>query len=94
MHYLFPYYGSPSCRTILISDSEYQALQRAEAQDYIHSLEGKIYSYEKEIERLRSNILKVSKQAGLLPESKHDQPSETSETIREGGTSNITEEST
>jgi hypothetical protein len=94
MHYLFPYYGSPSCRTIVISDSEYQALQRAEAQDYITSLEGKIYSYEKEIEKLRSNILKVSKQAGLLPESKHDQPSETSETIREGGTSNITEEST
>lgn len=94
MHYLFPYYGSPSCRTIVVSDSEYQALQRAEAQDHIHSLEGKIYSYEKEIARLRNNILKVSKQAGLLPEPKHDQPSKTSETIRESGTSNITEEST
>ena len=94
MHYLFPYFGSPVSQTIVISDSEYQALQRAEAQDYIHSLEGKIYSYEKEIEKLRNNILKVSKQAGLLPEPKHDQPNETSETIRESGTSDFTEEST
>lgn len=94
MHYLFPYFGSPVSKTIVISDSEYQALQRAEAQDYIHSLEGKIYSYEKEIEKLRNNILKVSKQAGLLPEPKHDQPNETSETIRKSGESNLTEEST
>ena len=92
MFYIHPYYGSHS-RTIVISDSEYQAIRRAEAYEYVRQLESKKKRYQECIDDIDKMIDTHYKKAGLLPESNHDQSNETSEALRESSTSKEPQES-
>ena len=66
--------GLPFTRVLVVSDSDYKVYQQAEAEREVLALESKLNRYNTAIEEIKLEITKVKTNAGLLPEAKAPEP--------------------
>ena len=63
-----------STRVVVLSDTDYKTYQQAEAQREVLALESKLNRYNTAIEEIKVEIDKIKTNAGLLPEAKAPEP--------------------
>ena len=71
---LFSHMFSPRERVYVVSDSQYKAAQKAQAERQIQSLEARAADYQRNLDVVQATITELKTEHGLLPASKEEAP--------------------
>ena len=71
---LFSHVFSPRERVYVVSDSQYKAAQKAQAERQIQTLEARAADYQRNLDVVQATITELKTEHGLLPADKDEAP--------------------
>jgi regulatory protein YycH of two-component signal transduction system YycFG len=71
---LFSHMFSPRERVYVVSDSQYKAAQKAQAERQIQTLEARAADYQRNLDVVQATITELKTEHGLLPAAKEETP--------------------
>ena len=71
---LFSHVFSPRERVYVVSDSQYKAAQKAQAERQIQTLEARAADYQRNLDVVQATITELKTEHGLLPAAKEEAP--------------------
>ena len=71
---LFSHMFSPRERVYVVSDSQYKAAQKAQAEAQIRTLEARAADYQRNLDVVQATITELKTEHGLLPAAKEETP--------------------
>jgi regulatory protein YycH of two-component signal transduction system YycFG len=71
---LFSHMFSPRERVYVVSDSQYKAAQKAQAERQIQTLEARAADYQRNLDVVQATITELKTEHGLLPAAKEEAP--------------------
>jgi len=71
---LFSHMFSPRERVYVVSDSQYKAAQKAQAERQIQTLEARAADYQRNLDVVQATITELKTEHGLLPATNDEAP--------------------
>ena len=71
---LFAHMFSPRERVYVVSDSQYKAAQKSQAERQIQTLEARAAEYQRNLDVVQATITELKTEHGLLPAAKEEAP--------------------